>query len=67
MAPESLCFLDEIGEMQGAGEAGGACADDQDVGFELFALDGHRLSNLSKAVLLLAELLKLIEGNAELL
>jgi hypothetical protein len=36
-------FLDEIGEMQGAREAGGASADDQDVGFELFALDGHEL------------------------
>ena len=34
-----VVFFDEIGEMQGAGEAGGACADDQDVGFELFALD----------------------------
>ena len=34
-----VVLLDEIGEMQGAGEAGGACADDQDVGFELFALD----------------------------
>jgi hypothetical protein len=27
--------------MQGAGEAGRACADDQDIDFELFALDSH--------------------------
>jgi len=46
--------------MQGAGEAGRACADDQDVGFELFALDGHGVSHLSKAGLCLAELLKLV-------
>jgi len=36
-----VVFFDEIGEMQCAGETGGACADDQDVCFELFALDGH--------------------------
>jgi hypothetical protein len=36
--------------MQSAGETGGACPDDQDVGFELFALDAHGLSNLSKAL-----------------
>ena len=36
-----VVFLDEIGEMQSAGEAGRSCADDQDVGFELFALYGH--------------------------
>jgi hypothetical protein len=35
--------------MQCAGETGGACADDQDVCFELFALDGHGLRNLIKA------------------
>jgi hypothetical protein len=34
-----VVFFDEVGEMQGAREASGACADDQDVGFELFALD----------------------------
>jgi len=39
-----VVFLDEIGEMQGAGEASGACADNQDIGFELFALDCHGLS-----------------------
>jgi hypothetical protein len=43
-----VVFLNEIGEMQGAGEAGGACADDQDVGFELFALGSHRSLNFSK-------------------
>ena len=37
-----VVFLDEIGEMQGARETGGSCADNQDVGFELFALDGQR-------------------------
>ncbi len=30
--------FDEIGEMQRAGKAGGAGSDDEDVGFELFAL-----------------------------
>jgi hypothetical protein len=34
-------LLDQIGQMQRASEARGACADDQDVCFELFALDGH--------------------------
>ena len=53
-------LLDEIGEMQGAGEAGGACADDQDVGFELFALDGHGLCNLNKALGFSAELLEFV-------
>jgi hypothetical protein len=36
-------FLDEVGEMESAREAGGACADDEDIGFELFTLDGHWL------------------------
>jgi hypothetical protein len=36
-----VVFLDEIGEMQGARKTGGACADDEDVAIELFALDGH--------------------------
>ena len=45
----SLCsrcvvLLNQVGEMQRAGEARGACADDQDVGFELFAFDWHALS-----------------------
>ena len=31
-----VVFLYEVREMEGAGEAGGPCADDQDVGFELF-------------------------------
>jgi hypothetical protein len=56
-----VVLLDEIGEMQGTGEAGGACADDQDVGFELFALDGHSLCNLNKALLWLAELLEFVK------
>jgi hypothetical protein len=34
-------FLDEVGEMEGAREACGSGADDEDVGFELFALNGH--------------------------
>ena len=55
-----VVFLDEIGEMQGAGEACGACADDEDVGFELFALDGHGLCHLNKGRLLLAEVMKLV-------
>ena len=59
-------LFDEVGEMQGAGKAGGACADDQDVGFELFALDGHGVSHLSKAVLFLAELLETVQSFAEL-
>ncbi len=34
-------FFEKIGEMQGAGQAGGACAHDQYICFELFAFDGH--------------------------
>src|SRR5271168_1851846 len=52
--------------MQGAGEAGRACADDQDVGFELFALDGHSLCHLSKALLFLAELVEFVQRYAQL-
>ena len=37
-------LFDQIREMQRAGEAGGACADDQNIGFELFAFDWHALS-----------------------
>ena len=37
-------FLNQVGEMQRAGEAAGAGADDEDVGFELFAFDWHALS-----------------------
>ena len=61
MAPESLCFLDEIGEMQSAGETGRAGADDQDVGFELFALDGHGVCHLNKALGFSAELLEFVQ------
>ena len=43
LAAGFVVFLDEVGEVEGAGEAGRSCADDQDVGFELFALDGHEL------------------------
>ena len=32
-------LFDQIGEMQGAGEAARARADDENIGFELFALD----------------------------
>jgi hypothetical protein len=52
--------------MQGAGETGWTCADDQDVGFELFALDGHGFSNLSKALLFLAQLLEFVQRYAQL-
>ena len=34
-------LLNQVGEVQRAGEASGACADDEDVGFELFAFDWH--------------------------
>ncbi len=53
-----VVLLDQIGEMQGARETGRACADDQDIGFELFALDGHGLCHLNKGRLHLAELLE---------
>ena len=33
-------LFDQIGEMQRAGKAAGAGADDEDIGFEGFALDG---------------------------
>ena len=45
-----VVLFDEIGEMEGAGETGGACADDQDIGFELFAFDSHGVSHLNKAL-----------------
>ena len=45
-----VVFLDEVGEMESAGETGGACADDQDVGFELFALDGHSSEVIAKTL-----------------
>jgi hypothetical protein len=41
-------FLDEVGKMQGAGQAGGTGADDQDVSLKLFALYGHRLFSLAE-------------------
>jgi hypothetical protein len=34
--------------MEGAGQTGGAGANDQDVGFELFALCGHRFFSLAE-------------------
>jgi hypothetical protein len=37
-------ILNQVGEVQRAGEASRACADDEDVGFELFAFDWHELS-----------------------
>ena len=37
----SVMVLDEVGEVESARETGGSGADDQDVGFELFALSGH--------------------------
>ena len=36
-----VVFLDEVGEVERAGQACGSGADDEDVGFELFALNGH--------------------------
>ena len=36
-----VVFLDEISEMERAGQPCGAGADDEHVGFELFALNGH--------------------------
>ena len=36
-----VVLLDEIREMQRAGETGGASTDDQHIPLELFALDGH--------------------------
>jgi hypothetical protein len=55
IAPESWCapslarggvLLNQVGEVQSARQASGACADDEDVGFELFAFDWHALSYL---------------------
>jgi type IV pilus assembly protein PilA len=50
-----IVLLDEIGKMQRATQPGGPRADDQDVRFQLFALDGHfailpnlRLATISK-------------------
>lgn len=61
-----VVFLDEIGKMQGARETGRACADDQDVGFELFALDVHGLRNLNKARSYLAQLMEFVQRYAQL-
>ncbi len=61
-----VVLLDEIGEMQGAREPGRACADDKDVGFELFALDGHGVSHLNKALGFSPELLESGQRNAHL-
>jgi hypothetical protein len=36
-----VVFLDEVGEVESAGQACGSGADDQNVGFELFTLDSH--------------------------
>ena len=36
-----VVLLDEVGEVEGAGQACGSGADDEDVGFELFTLNGH--------------------------
>jgi hypothetical protein len=38
-------LFNQVGEVQRAGEASGASADDKDVGFELFAFDWHALSH----------------------
>jgi hypothetical protein len=40
-------FFDEIGEVQGAGEAARTGADDQDISFELFALDAESVGHLA--------------------
>ena len=37
-----VVLLNEIREVQRAGKPGGSGADDQDIGFELFALRDHR-------------------------
>ena len=39
-----VMFFDEVGKVQSAREAGGPCADDEDIGFELFALYGHEVA-----------------------
>ena len=36
-----IVLLDEIRQVQGAGEAGRPCAHDEYIGFQLFALNGH--------------------------
>jgi hypothetical protein len=41
-------LLNQVRKVQGAREASGACADDEDVGFELFAFDWHALSYLDR-------------------
>ncbi len=38
-----VVLFDEIGKVERAGEAGRASADDEDIGFQLFAYDGHGL------------------------
>ena len=47
-----VVLLDEIGEMQRAAQSGGPCADDQYIGFELFALDGSSGSVYQTACLM---------------
>jgi hypothetical protein len=41
-------FLNEVGEVEGAGQSGGAGADDQDIGLKSFALYGHRFISLAE-------------------
>ena len=41
-------LLNEVGEMEGAGQSCGAGADDQDIGLKSFALYGHRVISLAE-------------------
>ncbi len=43
-----VVLLDKVGEMERASQAGGAGADDQDVGLKSFALCGHRFISLAE-------------------
>jgi hypothetical protein len=41
-------LLDQVGEMERAGQSSGAGADDQDIGLKSFALYGHRFISLAE-------------------
>ena len=43
-----VVVFDEAGEVKGAAQSGWACADDEHIGFELFAFDGHSCLDFSR-------------------
>ena len=65
-----VVLLNEVSEMQRAGQPCGSSADNQNIGFELFTLNGHEMAYfyLTKSQLVndLAKLAELLERNSQL-